>query len=459
MTSSPPRISVIMPVKNGQATLQEAIDSVLNQTASDFELLIIDDGSKDASQAIAQQNARKDSRIRALSTTNLTLIDSGANVSATKPGIVSALNFGLSQARGEFIARLDADDSAMPTRFDIQLKALENNLNLAVVGSFYREISDSGREITPTCPLPVGVEVIRNHLWSVGNAICHPSVMIRATAIKAVGGYREQFSLAEDYDLWLRISERYSLDNIPEVLTSYRRHTQSVSTKNLEKQMFISIAARTSAEIRRHHHFDPVTFASRYPPAGLSTKHLLDWGITSRALAGEMIAWLEYNRERLALYSGDTAAVRLIHIELDQAIDRYKAMKESLVSSIFINTSEIFTVVIPLNRLALCNDYRRLVNWLINSARSALRRPNVAHVRIACSWYSLKSRLIFAQAKKALKNDSRLNLVQMNIPTGHKADGDESQKSSEAKTNKRTIVLPLGEVLDFDFSLSSTDQE
>ena len=186
-----PTVSVILPVKDGAEHLDAAIRSVLDQTWSDLELLVIDDGSRDGSAAIAEVIAARDARVR--------LLASGVR------GIVPALNLGLACAQGEFVARMDADDIALPTRIARQVAALRACRSVAVVGTFCT-LFDSRRGTERTLRFPTHPDDIRDALL-VRNVMVHPTVMMRR--VEGVH-YRAAFKMCEDYDLWLRLSEKHA---------------------------------------------------------------------------------------------------------------------------------------------------------------------------------------------------------------------------------------------------------
>jgi GT2 family glycosyltransferase len=209
----PALISVCLPVYNAEAYVAEAVESILAQTYGDFEFLIIDDGSTDRSLAILERYAAQDARIRLSSRPN--------------SGYVVRLNEMLDEARGEFIARMDADDIAMPARFAKQLDFLNAHPDFVAVGSRILTIDSDGEPIGEFCTAVVHEEIDRAHLEAHGGVISHPGVMIRATAIRALGGYRAEYWPVEDVDLWLRLAEVGRLANLPEMLLKYRLHLES----------------------------------------------------------------------------------------------------------------------------------------------------------------------------------------------------------------------------------------
>jgi GT2 family glycosyltransferase len=220
--SNVPLISVCMPVYNAKRYLGEAIESILGQTFRDFEFLIVDDGSTDRSLAILKHYAAQDSRIRLSSRPNA--------------GLVVRLNEMLHQARGDLIARMDADDVALPERFARQVEFLRSHPEVDVVGGAQEHIDSDGYHLFIYYDLEGNEEIQERAL----NGICpinHPSVMMRRKAVLAVGGYRVEMMLVEDLDLWLRMGEHGLLANLPEVITRYRMHASSVSALQQHRQI------------------------------------------------------------------------------------------------------------------------------------------------------------------------------------------------------------------------------
>lgn len=199
-----PRVTVLMPVFNGVQYLAEAIQSVLQQTFTDFEFLIIDDGSTDNSLAVIR--GFDDLRIRLVSNEN-------------NLGLVATLNMGLNFATGEYIARMDQDDICRSDRLSKQVNFMDENLNVGVCGSWVRVISRSNNYIWK---LPGRSEEIRSWLFT-AVGVAHPSVMIRRQLfIKNELFYDPMFKYIEDYELWVRAIQHMDFANIEEPLLDYR---------------------------------------------------------------------------------------------------------------------------------------------------------------------------------------------------------------------------------------------
>lgn len=217
-----PAVSVVMPVYNGERFVAEAIGSVLAQTFRDFECIVVDDGSRDGTARLLAEATAKDPRVRVLSHQQ--------NV-----GFRRALNSGCDIARGEFVARLDADDVCLPQRFERQVAYLKAHPDVAVVGSWVQLVDDRGVrgrvQRYPTQPAMVS--------WSMlfFNSLAHPSVMIRRSALQAAGGFPDGCEGGtEDYALFLQLSRTTRLANLSEVLLLYRMWPGSMSKTSWERQ-------------------------------------------------------------------------------------------------------------------------------------------------------------------------------------------------------------------------------
>ena len=201
------KCSVLLPVYNGGEYLAAAIESILGQDDRDFELLLIDDCSSDASVDVIRRYTPADARVRAL-------------FHSQNTGLAATLNEGLREARTGLVVRMDQDDLALPQRIATQVRFMQDHSEVAVAGSF---VFHMGRApgYDRLVQLPVEHEEIARTLL-IRNCIYHPSVILRRDAILALGGYRGEFKNSEDYDLWLRAGKAYRLANIPAPLLRYR---------------------------------------------------------------------------------------------------------------------------------------------------------------------------------------------------------------------------------------------
>jgi glycosyltransferase involved in cell wall biosynthesis len=216
-----PLVSVIMPVYNCGAFVREAIDSILDQTLSDFELLIIDDCSTDNTLAVI--TSYSDPRIRVIQKKKNT-------------GYVDSLNTALAISRGEYLARMDGDDISVITRLEKQVSFLRDNADIALCGTWYQMLH-SGKIIQH----PTDHEAIKIALLDYC-AVGHPTVMVRKNFIDAHKlTYKPDYRPAEDYELWTRIAAHGKMANVPEVLLLYRSHEGQVSSQEREKQLSNSL--------------------------------------------------------------------------------------------------------------------------------------------------------------------------------------------------------------------------
>ena len=243
-----PRVSVLMPVFNGGRFLTAAVESICEQTFRDFELIAIDDGSTDQSACLLAQLAGSDDRIRVIRQTNA--------------GIVTTLNRALALAQGEYIARMDADDVALPSRLARQTAFLDDHPDVAVVGSAITLIDEEGSTIRDV-DYPLLSADVSQFLIQVGNALAHPAVMMRGADIAALGGYRAAYRHAEDYDLWLRLSETRALANLPDRLLLYRQHPAKASARHAAEQMLATMVAQLATQARRAGMADPTQGLTR----------------------------------------------------------------------------------------------------------------------------------------------------------------------------------------------------
>lgn len=218
---SVPTVSVLLPVYNGERHLEEALRSILQQTYSHYEFLILDDGSNDASRAIARRVAGDDPRVQIISRENR--------------GLVVTLNELIGKARGRYLARMDADDVAKPARFALQVAFLDAHPAVVCVGGGQALIDEAGRFLTHIHGPPDDPSIQRSILAGHG-AICHPTAMIRSDAMAAVGGYDPAMRHCEDLDLWLRLGEHGQLANLPDVVLAYRLDPGSVSARHWRQQ-------------------------------------------------------------------------------------------------------------------------------------------------------------------------------------------------------------------------------
>lgn len=208
-------ISVLMTVYNGEKYLNESIESILNQSFTDFEFIIVNDGSTDKSREIIE--SYKDTRI--------ILINNNTN-----RGLIESLNIGLNTARGRYIARLDHDDIALPERLSTQYDFMEKNREIDVVGSWTECIDEKGNNLkisrNNTDPLAIKYDFLFN------NIMFHSSIFFRSDVVVNNGGYSKEFIHSEDYEMYSRPGKELRCANIPKVLFKLRLHNSSITGSN-----------------------------------------------------------------------------------------------------------------------------------------------------------------------------------------------------------------------------------
>ncbi|MBV9282777.1 MAG: glycosyltransferase [Chloroflexi bacterium] len=228
-----PRVSVVMAVRDGASYVRQAIDSILDQAFADFEFLIIDDGSTDGTPELLRRAA--DPRLRVVTQRPL--------------GIPLSLNRGTALARGRYVARQDADDLSSRQRLALEVGFLDRHPDVAMVGSWATVIDDGGHRVLDLT-FPVDHETIASTLLE-RNCFMHGSLLIRRQCLLEIGGYRPDFPVASDYDLYLRLTERFRVANIPRILYQYRRTKASISWRMAGAQSRYVEVAREQARQRR----------------------------------------------------------------------------------------------------------------------------------------------------------------------------------------------------------------
>lgn len=216
------KVTVLMPVYNGEKYVKSAIDSILNQTFKDFQLLVIDDGSTDSSIDIIKQYSDE----------RLVFIQNEKNL-----GIVDTLNRGFSLIDSKYIARMDSDDIAYPTRLEEQVKYMDNNTNIAVSGTSVLVFNEKGLEnklYVKTSPRELRTELLFK------SPLMHPTVILRNEVLMKYSlEYNKKYVATEDYGLWQNIAEKEDIGNLKEILLRYRDNELGIShnaRKNVEER-------------------------------------------------------------------------------------------------------------------------------------------------------------------------------------------------------------------------------
>ncbi|MBW4618436.1 MAG: glycosyltransferase [Cyanosarcina radialis HA8281-LM2] len=217
-----PKISVVMPVYNCERYLREAVESVLNQSFTDFEFVIINDASTDSTDEILAEFARQDERI--------IILENQENL-----GLTGSLNKGIDRARGEYIARQDADDISLPERLKKQVALLDSNSEVVLVSCNIEKINAEGKPFAimeRACP----ANLVAWYLLFYNRLSGHSQVMFRRKTVNMLGGYSKKYPYCEDYELWCRLAGVGIVRILPEVLLQQRFHSTSVSAKKQAEQ-------------------------------------------------------------------------------------------------------------------------------------------------------------------------------------------------------------------------------
>ena len=315
-----PAITVLMPVYNGERFLREAIHSILEQTWTDFEFLIVNDGSTDRTRQIL--TTYKDLRIR--------ILDNRANL-----GLAKSLNLGLTAARAPLVARQDADDRSHPDRLRMQLEFMHANPEVALLGAQARILNKRGRiSRRPGWNRAVSDKAIRFQLLF-DNPFIHTSVMFRRDIVwHELGGYDEMFSTGQDYELWSRVAARYKVSNLPATLIDYRFHGSSTSARygdnHLERSSMI-----VADNLRRYLGMDHVPDRS---PQLISALHVNPNAVSHSELH-ELLKVIETIHERF--------------------VSRHPDEQEEVRRVLAAKISQIACLMAPCKRSAALSTFRR----------------------------------------------------------------------------------------------------
>ncbi|HWY60244.1 MAG TPA: glycosyltransferase [Terriglobales bacterium] len=251
-----PSISVVMVTCNVERFLAESIESILGQTFREFEFIIVDFGSTDRTKATASSYAAKDSRVRLHEIPFC--------------GLAEARNVGCSLALGRYIAIMDADDVSVPDRLRLEIDFMEKHPEVGLLGGVAECMNAAGKPLPIRAhDLPTEDHEIRSAL-AVGCPFCQPTVFFRRDAFVLVGGYRAVFAQAEDYDLWLRMAERFQCAGLQQVVLRYRIHPYQLSIHKQRQQTLCKLAAQASASLRRNGKQDPLNSVKEITPAVLA---------------------------------------------------------------------------------------------------------------------------------------------------------------------------------------------
>ncbi len=233
------KVSVVMSVYNGEPFLTECIDSILQQTYRDFELIVVNDASTDNTAQILNDYAKRDNRIK--------IIRNDSNIGLTK-SLIKAID----SSSGDYIARIDADDVMLPNRLEHQKSELDNNTELVLVGSDYENIDLSGRSINKV--ISSRKQNIKKSLL-MKNILAHSTVMFRRGVYYKAGMYNKEMYYAQDYDLWLRMSDLGNFKIVPIILTQRRITPDMITIGKRKKQLLFEIKGKINYLSKHPHRF------------------------------------------------------------------------------------------------------------------------------------------------------------------------------------------------------------
>jgi glycosyltransferase involved in cell wall biosynthesis len=238
-----PKLTVLMAVWNDARFLNAAIESILNQSFQDFEFIIIDDGSDDSTWNIIQKYS-----------TNCRIVP---HQNDKNLGLTKSLNIGLSMAKGEYLARLDSDEIALPGRLQSQVHFLDNNPDIGLLGGGY-QIIDSENRISRVILRPTNDEELKAELLFKNHSIAHGTVIVRTALLREVNGYDDNYKYAQDYDLWVRLAEKTRFSSLPVPLMQWRDTKNNISYRHRDEQLTcaLNISIRYLKRIIDEHAMD-----------------------------------------------------------------------------------------------------------------------------------------------------------------------------------------------------------
>jgi hypothetical protein len=286
-----------MAVCNVDRYLAESIESILGQTFQDFEFIIVDFGSTDASKSIISRCSAKDNRIKFHEIPNCVL--------------PAARNAACCRAQGRYIAIMDADDICLPDRLRLQVEFMEQHPEVGLLGGAVVWADAAGR--------PFGQHVHPSEDWEIRSALAdhctfwHPTVLLRKEAFMSAGGYRAAFLAAHDYDLELRVAERYKCANLGQVLLKYRMHPGQLSMQRRKQQTLGILAAQTSAAMRQKGQEDLFNSVEAITPE-LLAEFGVGESIYERTYVSEARRWIRH-----MTLAGETS------VALDSAVELLKS--------------------------------------------------------------------------------------------------------------------------------------
>jgi hypothetical protein len=337
-----PLVSVAMAVCNAERFLAEAIESILGQTFTDFEFIIFDYGSTDNSKSIISSYAARDSRIK---------------FREVPPCVLPvARNASCSLAQGRYIAIMDADDVSLPNRLSREVDYMESHPRVALLGGAVEWMDSSGRPfIVARHPTESG------ELKSEMATHCtfwHPTVIMRREAYGAVGGYRPAFVCAHDYDLELRIAEKFDCANLSEVVLKYRIHPGQLSMQRWNQQAWGILATQASASTRKNGDPDPLDSAKEITPAILAQLGVTDASVQSMLVAVRR-QWIRH-----MCWAGEFSVA--LHAAIELSHNDWRLVERRQIADLYLTMAWLYW------------RQKNFLRCLIAAGRAVVTRPIVA---------------------------------------------------------------------------------
>ena len=311
-------VTVLMPVYNGAEFIRESIESILNQTFTSFELLIIDDGSVDNSVDIIR--SYKDPRIH--------FILNKENV-----GLANTLNKGIELARGNFIARIDQDDICLPNRLAKQLDFVKINPEIILVGSGCIEIDENGKKIA-THQYPSKHNELLHNLLKLKTFFPHSSAFFNKIEVRKIGGYNINLNGAEDHDLWWRITSMGVIGCVTDPLIKLRKHSTSMTAKNMALNISLQIGAGVCQLLRNAGYSDPSQRNSE------NWKKFFKWIISkieTKKTINDILTIKKLRKTRYSHGNGPLMGNILLFIRFFKLPNKYRLIKLKLFGASIVN--------------------------------------------------------------------------------------------------------------------------
>jgi Glycosyl transferase family 2 len=293
-----PLVSVVMVVCNVDRFLAESIESILAQTFSDFEFIIVDYGSTDSTKDVVAHYAESDSRVCLHEIPHC--------------GLGEARNAACSLAQGRYIGLMDADDVALPERLQLEVDFMEKHPKVGLLGAGVQWINAAGQALYVSCH-PTDDTQLRKALVDYC-AFWQPTVLLLREAFERSGGYRDPFSPAEDYDLWLRITENYQCANLEAVVLKYRMHSHQVSIRKRKQQTLGILAAQRSAAMRQNGETDIFGSVDTITPEVL-TKVGVTQSMQDRAFMFDARRWIRHMTMAGEISAALDSALQLLRVD------------------------------------------------------------------------------------------------------------------------------------------------